>query len=140
MLREQVSCLRREEAILKDFLASLATVQENKEDQEGGGNLAYDSDNLVGAREVCVCVCPVLETRVASSSGNWLMICFFSFSSLTPLQAIGIEASTLDNRICKLLEDRLRMADEEKELWVEADRLEANCLEFIDKVRVVVVL
>ncbi len=32
------------------------------------------------------------------------------------------------------------MADEENELWLEAGRLEANYLEFIDKVRVVVVL
>ncbi len=60
------------------------------------------------------------------------------FFAQIPLQAIGIEATTLDNRICKLLEERLEMADEEEELWVEADRLEVNCLDFIDKVRMVV--
>ncbi len=62
---------------------------------------------------------------------------FLFFSSCTPLQVIGIEATTLDNRICKLLEERLKMADEEEELWKEADRLEVKCLESIDKVRMV---
>ncbi len=51
---------------------------------------------------------------------------------------IGIEATTPDNRTCKLLEERLKMVDEEEELWKEADRLEVKCLESIDKVRMVV--
>ncbi len=55
-LKEQVSSLRKEEAILKGFLASLATVEENKEDQKGGGELLDDADDLDGAMKVCVCI------------------------------------------------------------------------------------
>ncbi len=51
---------------------------------------------------------------------------------------IGIEAATLDIRIHKLLEERLKMTDEEEELWKEADRLEVKCLESVDKVMMVV--
>ncbi len=74
MLREQVSCLRREEAILKDFLASLAMVQENKEDQEVGGNLAYDGDNLRGAMEVCVCMCVRFQSWKRTHIFKWQLI------------------------------------------------------------------
>ncbi len=64
MLKEQVSSLRKEEAILKGFLASLATAEENKEDQKGGIELSHDGDYLGGAMEVCVY--PFLEIRVVS--------------------------------------------------------------------------
>ncbi len=55
MLIEQVSNLRKEEAILKEFLASLAMVQESKEDQEGGCDLVADGDDIGHVMEVCVC-------------------------------------------------------------------------------------
>ncbi len=51
-LKVQVSSLRREEAILKGILASLAAEEENQEAKKGGSELSDDGDDLGGAMEV----------------------------------------------------------------------------------------